>query len=253
MIDKENQVGNDDMKPNLLEEGNIRTKKSQEINLFIINQVFEKEAFLNNDYYRQFNLRFRGIKLELRSIDEKFDDIGNYLWSSCNPNFDIFSKSQKLRGYEMKNQFKSIRDTIVVRDFGLPKMVCLPLGSKGQDVSEKQLMRAIAYSEAMNVFEGDDDTIVIYKGKQHDRAKAKLIFMYVAELIIKNKLKQTLKEDRENWYGLGYHSHERIFHYIMDYSDTRFTAKKALYLESLLSKDENDSSENDNYTYIQYF
>jgi hypothetical protein len=79
MIDKENQVGNDDMKPNLLKEGNIRTKKSQEINLFIINQVFEKEAFLNNDYYRQFNLRFRGIKLELRSIDEKFDDIGNSL------------------------------------------------------------------------------------------------------------------------------------------------------------------------------
>jgi hypothetical protein len=141
MIDKENQVGNDDMKPNLLKEGNIRTKKSQEINLFIINQVFEKEAFLNNDYYRQFNLRFRGIKLELRSIDEKFDDIGNYLWSSCNPNFDIFSKSQKLSGYEMKNQLKSIRDTIVVRDFGLPKMVCLPLGSKGQDVSEKRGVR----------------------------------------------------------------------------------------------------------------
>jgi hypothetical protein len=74
----------------------------------IVKQVFEREAYLNHDYYREFNLRFNPCRriTPMKTIEEKFDDISSYLWSTCNPNYYYFQKSRKLNGVKMRNLLK---------------------------------------------------------------------------------------------------------------------------------------------------
>jgi len=249
-IDKD-KIDNDDQ---TIVQSYTEEKRYDEICHDIIKQVFEREAYLNDEYYREFNLRFDPCRWSkpLKTIEEKFDDISSYLWSTCNPNFHTFEKSRKLNGFKMRNLFQNFRDTMVINDFGFPEMVSLPLGPKGTDISEKKLNKAIAYRDAMQVFDGDDDTVISYKNVEHKKYEAQLIYMYVEELIIKNKFKQQLKYERETSYFVGeYRRLERIYHRIMDFKDEKKERRErntALFLKACLVPAENENeTETENY------
>jgi hypothetical protein len=226
---------------------NTNSKEEDKICDDIVKQVFEREAYLNHEYYREFISRFNPCTriTPMKTIEEKFDDISSYLWSTCNPNYQYFQKSRKLNGFKMRKLFENFRDS-AINDFGLPEMVSLPLGPKGTDISERKLNKAIEYRDAMRVFEGDDDTVVSYRNVDHNKSEAKLIYMYVEELIIKYNFKEQLKYERATSYYVGeYRSLEKIYHRIMGYTDERNELRKknaVLYLEACLvpSEQEND-------------
>ena len=79
-IDKE-KIDNDDQ---TIVQSYTEEKRYDEICHDIIKQVFEREAYLNDEYYREFNLRFDPCRWSkpLKTIEEKFDDISSYLWST---------------------------------------------------------------------------------------------------------------------------------------------------------------------------
>jgi hypothetical protein len=253
---EENQIDNHQLNTNKNEEENssdtdIPNLLPPWLNWDIITQVFERSAFLNDDYHAEQHLKFYpNAKMTLlKSIDDKFEDISNYLWDTSNPQFHKIEKYRKLNGRELREYYKDLSKFLMVNELGLPPMVSLPL-RRGQDVSQKKLNRAISYRDAMNVF--GDDNIVSYKGIDHNKAIRKMVFMYVEELRLKNELKQTLKVERETCYFVGeYRSLETKLHRIMDYTDKKNELRKknaALFLEACLVPTENENeNETENY------
>jgi len=240
-MEEENQIDNDVSKTYMKEKDYMWNEKFEKITLDTIEQVFHTTAFLNEDYYNELKRRLYNDfdELIVQPIDEKFDDISNYYWSNENPNFDVFQKSRKLCGKELRKHYNKMRDNFVVDHFGLPKMVSLPIG-KGKDVSERNLQKAIKYSDAMNVFVIDDqDTIITYNGEDHDKGDRLLVYMYVEELKVKYEIKELLKEKQSMLDYDCYKDYERHFHRIMDYRDKksiRRETNKILFLESLSAK-----------------
>ena len=87
---------------------------------------------------------------------------------------------------------------------------------------------------------------IIQLSKSNNKSEAKLVYMYVEELIIKYNFKEQLKYERATSYYVGeYRSLEKIYHRIMGYTDERNELRKknaVLYLEACLvsSEQEND-------------
>jgi len=200
----------------------------------LIEQVFLRQAFLNEDYYDEFALKSKQIYREqIQTIDSKFDDISNFLWNTSN----LYQNYPKASGKLLRKSYEKYKKSFIVHTLGLPRMVSLPLGPRGIDVSDKQLRKAIAYSNAMDVFEGGP--MVSYNGVDHNKAVAKLVYMYVEELVIKDRLKKFLAEKKELFYSDYYRRYEKNFYYIMNYFDLRSEQSEkanALMLESLSSK-----------------
>ena len=150
------------------------------MNYHLIQQVFMRNAFLNRDYFEEFELKYNQIyKKQLKTIDTKFDDISNSLWNISNPLSHYFQKYRKLNGIELRQYYKILRDDLIVEELGLPRMVTLPV--REGCISDKKLDRLLSYGNAMNVFEGDEDTIVNHKGYEYNRAEAYMLHMYILD------------------------------------------------------------------------
>jgi hypothetical protein len=177
-MENDANLKNDFYNESMKEEDN--KKWTAEMNWILIDQIYKRGAFLNRDYYQEFITSLSKLEQQtnhLKSIDEKFDDISNYLWDISNPKYPnfyqkYFQKYPKVDGKNLRQYYKQYRKPILIDLFGLPRMVTLPIGGKGCDVTDKKLERALAYSKAMVVvLEGDARTKITYKSttnQKHD-------------------------------------------------------------------------------------
>jgi hypothetical protein len=208
----------------------------------LIQQVFIRNAFLNRDYFEEFVSKYNQIyKKQLKTIDTKFEDISNSLWSISNPLSHYFQKYRKLNGIELRQYYKQLRDELIVTELGLPRMVTLPV--REGCISDKKLDRLLSYGKAMNVYEGDEDTIVKHKGYEYNRAEAYMLHMYVNEYYYKFQCIRQLISVKEEYNSNYYHQYERNFHYILEYqnkSTDRREKANALFLESLSSQNDHN-------------
>jgi hypothetical protein len=177
----------------------------------------------------------------LKLIDTKFDDISKSLWNISNPLYHYFQKYRKLNGSELRRYYKQLRDDLIVTELGLPRMLTLPV--REGYISDKKLDRLLSYGNAMNVFEGDEDTIVNHKGYEYNRAEAYMLHMYVDEYYYKFQCIRQLICDKEKYNSNYYREYERNFHHILEYQDKtsdRREKANAVYLESLSSKNDDN-------------
>jgi len=199
---------------------------SFKMNWIIIKLVYDRNAYMSYaDYEILENSGFEVYEF-INPITQKFRDIASFLWDHSQPNYlqEYFKDHKPLSGKELRDHFIALREDMAVISFGLPPMVTLPLGAGGQNVSVTQLHRAVKYCAAMKVDEGDEETIVVYKSIEHEKADAKMIFMYVNELQFKFRMKQKLKDARRGFEDDDYSSYRRyvkMYHRTMDYQDKR--------------------------------
>jgi hypothetical protein len=217
-------------------DNNIREWTS-DMNYILIWQVFERNAYFESV---DFDHLLDDI-LDTMHIKCAFDLISKYLWDDSVPNNcqPYFKDYPKLDGKELREYYNTLKNDIVENDlYLLPPMVTLPFGRRGQDITEEELEEACAYRDAMDVFEGDEHSVIRYKRKKHNKSMARFVHMYVEELIFKYKLKNHLEYVCEDFPTFERNRYLRDYEALMDYSNARIIKRQkdnALFVQEVSS------------------